>query len=67
MMHRLSPAAYLNTLPLSVQSIHTLPADASHRTFHRLLTEEGSLILMDAPPPLEDIRPYCRVAPALEA
>ena len=67
MMHRLSPAAYLNTLPLSVQSIHTLPADASHRTFHRLLTEEGSLILMDAPPPLEDIRPYCRVAHALEA
>ncbi|MFM7630986.1 MAG: aminoglycoside phosphotransferase family protein [Alphaproteobacteria bacterium] len=67
MMHRLSPTAYLSTLPLSVKSIHTLPADASHRTFHRLLTEEGSLILMDAPPPVEDIRPYCRVAHALDA
>jgi hypothetical protein len=67
MMHRLSVPDYLSTLPLSIKTIITLPADASHRTFHRLITEDGSLILMDAPPPLEDIRPYVQVADVLKS
>ena len=67
MIHRLSVPDYLSTLPLSIKTIITLPADASHRTFHRLITEDASLILMDAPPPLEDIRPYVQVADVLKS
>jgi aminoglycoside/choline kinase family phosphotransferase len=67
MTPRVSVAEYLSTLPLNIKTILTLPADASHRTFHRLMTNEGSLILMDAPPPLEDIRPYVQVADVLKS
>ncbi|MDH4052872.1 MAG: phosphotransferase [Rubrivivax sp.] len=37
-------------------------ADASFRRYLRLQGSEGSLIVMDAPPPLEDVRPFVQVA-----
>jgi aminoglycoside/choline kinase family phosphotransferase len=65
-MTRLSLTEYLKTLPLTVSEIITLPADASRRTFHRIITDKGPRMLMDAPPPHEDIRPYVHVAGLLQ-
>jgi N-acetylmuramate 1-kinase len=39
-----------------------LPGDASFRRYVRLKGNGGTAMLMDAPPPKEDVRPYCRVA-----
>lgn len=44
---------------------HTLrpaSADASFRRYLRIDARAGSLIIMDAPPPLEDVRPFVQVA-----
>ena len=44
----------------------TLPADASRRTFHRCFDNLGnSYILMDAPPPDEDVNAYLHIAKIL--
>ena len=37
-------------------------ADASFRRYFRVQGSQGSLIVMDAPPPLEDVRPFMHVA-----
>jgi aminoglycoside/choline kinase family phosphotransferase len=37
-------------------------ADASFRRYLRLQGREGSLVVMDAPPPQEDVRPFMQVA-----
>jgi len=42
-------------------------ADASFRRYFRIRAHEGSLIVMDAPPELEDSLPFVRVAGYLEA
>jgi aminoglycoside/choline kinase family phosphotransferase len=42
-------------------------ADASFRRYFRVRSAEGSLIVMDAPPALEDSMPFVRVAGFLEA
>jgi N-acetylmuramate 1-kinase len=39
-----------------------LPGDASFRHYVRLHRNGGSAMLMDAPPPKEDVRPFLRVA-----
>ena len=40
-----------------------LPSDASFRQYFRLATKEGrAALLMDAPPPREDVRPFVKVA-----
>jgi N-acetylmuramate 1-kinase len=39
--------------------------DASFRSYHRVLTPQGSRILMDAPPDKEDIKPYIAIADLL--
>ena len=41
-------------------------ADASFRRYFRLHLREGSLIVMDAPPGIEDIRPFERIARVLQ-
>ncbi len=41
--------------------------DASFRRYFRLTTAAESLIVMDAPPPQEDCRPFVKVASYLEA
>jgi N-acetylmuramate 1-kinase len=42
-------------------------ADASFRRYLRVQAAQGSLIIMDAPPPLEDVRPFVHVAGLLQA
>jgi len=44
---------------------HPLPSDASFRSYHRLEDAGRRAMLMDAPPPQEDVRPFCRVASLL--
>ena len=38
--------------------LHPIAGDASFRRYFRLLTNDTSRILMDAPPPGEDVRPF---------
>ena len=40
-------------------------ADASFRRYLRIAASAGSLIIMDAPPPQEDVRPFVQVARAI--
>jgi len=48
---------------LDIESLEPASADASFRRYLRLAsTDAGSLIVMDAPPPLEDVRPFVHVA-----
>lgn len=42
-------------------------ADASFRRYFRVETGHGSVIVMDAPPPQEDCRPFVRIAELLRA
>lgn len=42
--------------------IEPLAGDASFRRYFRVTGEQGSAVLMDAPPPHEDPRPFVRVA-----
>jgi N-acetylmuramate 1-kinase len=54
-------------------ALHTLTpasADASFRRYLRVQAPGAarpSLVVMDAPPPLEDVRPFCRVAALIQA
>jgi aminoglycoside/choline kinase family phosphotransferase len=47
----------------------TLPlaGDASFRRYFRVIATQGSAVLMDAPPPHEDVRPFLHVADHLQA
>lgn len=44
-----------------------LPGDASFRRYERLALDKRRAMLMDAPPPREDVRPFLRVARHLTA
>jgi aminoglycoside/choline kinase family phosphotransferase len=51
-----------------VESLRPASADASFRRYFRVDTLEGqSLIVMDAPPPQEDVRPFVKVAELFSA
>ncbi len=53
---------------LEIDSLQPASADASFRRYLRLATRGGgSCIVMDAPPPLEDVRPFVHVAGLLQA
>ena len=43
-----------------------LAADASFRHYDRLTRGDETMVLMDAPPPMEDVRPFLTVARKLE-
>lgn len=48
---------------LALASVRPASADASFRRYFRVDTERGgSLIVMDAPPPQEDVKPFIHVA-----
>lgn len=53
--HRVDPA-----------SLRAASADASFRRYLRIDGGAGSLIVMDAPPPQEDVRPFVQVAQLIE-
>src|SRR5687767_6677009 len=42
-----------------------LAGDASFRSYYRIIDGDRRAVLMDAPPPLEDVRPYVEVAKLL--
>lgn len=62
----LSPLAQTHRLQLD--SLTPASADASFRRYFRLQTTDGqSRIVMDAPPPQEDVRPFVDVAARIQA
>ena len=56
----------IDTPKLAITSLRPASADASFRRYFRVDTENtetgGSLIVMDAPPPQEDVKPFIHVA-----
>lgn len=58
----------LTTPATLVDSLRPASADASFRRYFRVDTQSGqSLIVMDAPPPQEDVRPFVKVAELFSA
>ncbi len=55
----LAAAGWDGVVPVS------LAGDASFRRYYRLVDGARRVVLMDAPPPLEDVRPYMAVAAIL--
>ncbi len=53
-------------LGLSPERIEPASSDASFRRYFRVFRDGGTLIVMDAPPATEDVRPYLRVTSLLE-
>jgi N-acetylmuramate 1-kinase len=54
-------------LLLSVERIEPASTDASFRRYFRVFGPRGTLIVMDAPPGREDVRPYLKVSALLES
>lgn len=52
---------------LDVERIEPASADASFRRYFRVFHRRGTLIVMDAPPDHEDVRPYVKVSGMLES
>lgn len=52
---------------LDASSLRLASADASFRRYLRVRAGAQSLVVMDAPPPLEDVKPFMRVASLLDA
>jgi len=50
---------------LGLSTLQPASADASFRRYLRIGAKSGSLIVMDAPPPQEDVRPFVQVAQAI--
>jgi aminoglycoside/choline kinase family phosphotransferase len=55
-----------NDLGLEIKDFQTASSDASFRRYFRVTHPQGQHIVMDAPPDLEDIRPFIKVATLLE-
>jgi hypothetical protein len=45
-----------------IEDISIVAADASFRSYWRIQTQNGPRILMDAPPPLEDVTPFAKIS-----
>ena len=54
--------AFLNYTGQSAATLEALPVDASFRRYFRLRGGSRPMLLMDAPPPKEDVRPFIRIA-----
>lgn len=53
----------LSTYPVRIESIRPASSDASFRRYFRVDgTDGGTFIVMDAPPPQENVRPFVHVA-----
>ena len=53
-------------LGLRPERIEPASSDASFRRYFRVVCDDRTVIVMDAPPPNEDVRPYLRVTALLE-
>lgn len=58
-------AAFLARHGWSAAEVRPLAGDASFRRYFRLHDRGRTAVLMDAPPPLEDVRPFLRIADLL--
>jgi aminoglycoside/choline kinase family phosphotransferase len=58
----LARAAFLTHTGQSTALLEALPVDASFRRYFRLRGGARPMLLMDAPPPKEDVRPFIRIA-----
>ena len=56
---------WLKKQGLSKAKLKLLPGDASFRRYFRLTLPQGSFIVMDAPPPVEDCKPFIHIAKTL--
>jgi N-acetylmuramate 1-kinase len=54
-------------LRLEVERIEPASSDASFRRYFRVFGPRGTLVVMDAPPEREDVRPYLAVSGMLES
>ncbi|MEP7101395.1 MAG: phosphotransferase, partial [Burkholderiales bacterium] len=52
---------------LKIESLRVASSDASFRRYFRIDGTEQSFIVMDAPPPAEDVRPFIQIAALLQA
>ncbi len=60
--------AWAQQLDVEIQSdFRAIAGDASFRRYFRLQANSGPLILMDAPPPGEDVRPFIDIARRLRS
>lgn len=59
--------SFLNMAGWGDAARHPLPKDASYRRYIRLLRDGETALLMDAPPGLEDVRPYLEIGRQLHA
>ena len=50
---------------LQLETLQPASSDASFRRYFRVQTDKGSLIVMDAPPPMENVRPFVNIASLL--
>lgn len=55
-------APLVETHGLRPDTLVAASADASFRRYFRIQGAQGTLIIMDAPPPQEDVRPFLKVA-----
>jgi len=62
---RQAMAAFLDAAGWGDAAVVPLAGDASFRRYYRLRRDRSSVVLMDAPPPQEDIDPYVTVAALL--
>jgi N-acetylmuramate 1-kinase len=62
---RQTMAAFLDTTGWAGVPAAPLAGDASFRHYYRLRRDQSSVVLMDAPPPQEDIGPYVAIAALL--
>jgi aminoglycoside/choline kinase family phosphotransferase len=60
-------AAFLQRAGWGEVPRQAMPGDASFRRYHRLTDAGRRALLMDAPPPQEDVRPFLAVARLLQA
>lgn len=58
--------AFLAENGLGDAELENVNGALSFRTYYRLQTEEGSRILMDAPPPMEDVKPFIKIGKVYE-
>jgi aminoglycoside/choline kinase family phosphotransferase len=54
--------AFLTNVGQASVELEALPVDASFRRYFRLHGGRRPMLLMDAPPPREDVRPFIRIA-----
>lgn len=67
--HRLDKArSWLQSLDIELQSdLHSVAGDASFRRYFRVKIDGRSRILMDAPPPAENVRPFIDITRRLHS